>query len=594
MSRKLYRAVQTGVFLIVLGSFFLYENIAGQASTFAILWKYLPLIFVWIGLDKAVAYFVFPAEPAAARPFSLSPALLWIGLGIFLFLGTSGAVASFAAFLGNWWPVFLILTGLGKLVDHLLPGRSGRLLAGEVVFLIFMALTGITTQQLARLNLSKLPAFNLDNRKIHLRDLFQNSYRHTTEDKVPLGEAKTVSVVHSGGNLELAPAIGGEVVVIVDAKLYADSDKEAEKRFETFKLTTAADADTLRLTLPALRDENAAAEISGRVMVPPGVFLKVENNLGDVLLDGLSGAAEISVKSGSIKARQHKGALRLTNRYERITLESCEGEAILSGWDSDIKISDHSGNVSLDGKNGKIRIRNLKGDAKCVLQYAELDIKEVDGSVSIQAPQSTIVLGEIRGDADFDSTSESAYVENITGALKFKAKGSEIVLKGVTGAIDGEASSGEIRISSPGSSVTLKLQKVACHLDDAPGAVKIVNTLEDVTIDNAAGPVEIENQNAAIIFRSLPATAAGRFSATAQNGDIRFYLAKFPEGQRIQLTAEGGSITSDFAQPALQIDQQQRLARWQNFSGPPAQASLVCQTKYGDITFQREHDLEEE
>jgi len=594
MSRKLYRAVQTGIFLILLGSFFLYENIAGGASTLEIIWKYLPLLFVWIGLDKAVAYFVYSGEAGLSRPLSLSPALLWIGLGIFLFLGTSGAVPSFAALLGNWWPAFLILTGVGKLVDHLLPNRSGRLLAGEVIFLIGLALVGITTQKLAGLNLSKLPVFHLDNQKFHLRELHQNAYRHSTEDKVALDGAKTIHVVQSGGNLQLSPAVGNEVVVILDAKIYADSDHEAKRRLAGLKLSSAAEAGTLRLNLPDLHEENSSAEITGRVMIPAGVALKVENNLGDVFLDGLSGEAEVSVKSGSIKVRQHKGNLRLSDRYERISLESCEGEAVLSGWDSDIKVDDHSGNIQVDGKNGKIRIRNLKGNARCVLQYAELDVKEVDGTVSVQAPQSTVVLNDLRGDADFDTTSESVYLENLTGNLKFKAKGSEIVLKGVTGVIEGEASSGDVKIDRPGSSVTLRLQKVSCQLDGVPGAIKISDTLEDVILRDCTGPMEIDNQNAAIIFRSLPANPAGRISATAQNGDIRFQLAAFPANHRIFLAAEGGSISSSFSQPAIQSSLEQGQTRWQNFTGPSAQASLACQTKYGDIVFSREQDLEEE
>ncbi|HPB29743.1 MAG TPA: hypothetical protein PLU41_16660, partial [Acidobacteriota bacterium] len=150
MSRAVSRSIQIGVFLILLGACFIYENIVGHASIWSVIWRYSPLVFIWVGINRAVAYFRYRPDAPDEKAPSFSSPLIWIGCGVFLLIWTLGYVPNFFAWLGTWWPLFLILVGAGKLVDIFFPGRTGRLTGGEIVFMIFVLLAGLIAGQVAK------------------------------------------------------------------------------------------------------------------------------------------------------------------------------------------------------------------------------------------------------------------------------------------------------------------------------------------------------------------------------------------------------------------------------------------------------------
>ena len=66
-----------------------------------------------------------------------------------LLLWTLGAIPRLFHFFGNWWPLLLILLGLGKLVDAMVWGRPPKVRGGEIVFILFLILIGFTLAQFA-------------------------------------------------------------------------------------------------------------------------------------------------------------------------------------------------------------------------------------------------------------------------------------------------------------------------------------------------------------------------------------------------------------------------------------------------------------
>src|SRR5512140_2718039 len=86
------------------------------------------------------------------RP-SLLGSLLWIGLGILFLLRNFGIGPDFWSLAGRYWPILLILLGLGKVIDYYRKKDGVSLRIGEVLIILLIllwgsALTRISTSHL--------------------------------------------------------------------------------------------------------------------------------------------------------------------------------------------------------------------------------------------------------------------------------------------------------------------------------------------------------------------------------------------------------------------------------------------------------------
>ena len=79
--------------------------------------------------------------PNRLRP-SLLGALLWIGLGILFLLRNLGIGPDIWSLAGRYWPVLLILLGVGKILDYFLHKDSVSIRFGEIVGIFFLLLIG--------------------------------------------------------------------------------------------------------------------------------------------------------------------------------------------------------------------------------------------------------------------------------------------------------------------------------------------------------------------------------------------------------------------------------------------------------------------
>jgi len=75
------------------------------------------------------------------RP-SLLGGLLWTGMGLVFLLRNFGIAPDFWFFAGRYWPILLILIGLGKVIDYYRQKQGVSLRAGEVIGILFLLLIG--------------------------------------------------------------------------------------------------------------------------------------------------------------------------------------------------------------------------------------------------------------------------------------------------------------------------------------------------------------------------------------------------------------------------------------------------------------------
>lgn len=592
MSRAVSRSIQIGVFLILLGACFIYENIVGHASIWSVIWRYSPLVLIWVGINKAVAYFRYrPAAPDEKAP-SFSSTLIWIGCGVFLLIWTLGYVPNLFAWLGTWWPLFLILVGAGKLVDIFFPGRTGRLTGGEIVFMIFILLSGLIAAQVAKFDLSRLPPLLIEGKEYRLKDLLHKSVQKTAEESLALEGATAILLTHTNGELELIPADGDRIQVRLDTKVYADTDEAATAAAQAVRIKTERDAGRLRLSLQTPDAETTSVEVRIRLAVPPDVPLEFENSFGGITATDLRNPVSLTSRNGSIQVRRHHGALRLSNRYDKITVEDSEGVTEIRGLDTDIRVFNLNGPLTLDDKNGEIELSDIAGKTAMTVRYVTVTGERLNGDFQLAGKNATLTLTTVTGSVNLENSDDEIELTDIKGGVDFKMRACTLTANEIGGAIAGTAASGAVTIKDAAGPATLTLEKTRCRIERIAGKLTISNTLKDVSISGAETDIDCSNKNASITLHSLPPAGKARVRAATERGDILLILPAFPESHRLFLSADNGKIDSLFRSPVVTPSTGDRTLVWKNFSGAPEQADVQCKAAYGDIRLKPSEEVE--
>ena|SRR5688572_9230563 len=150
------------------------------------------------------------------RP-SLMGGLIWTGLGILFLLKAFSIGPNFWSMAVRYWPILLILLGLGKIIDYYRQKEGVSLRVGEVVGVIFLILLGAF---FTRLSNSRFPEM-VGRFPIHIGGVdvggigeWQGqSFTFNQEASYPITPAMTLRVENSYGGVVVSPGSDREIRV---------------------------------------------------------------------------------------------------------------------------------------------------------------------------------------------------------------------------------------------------------------------------------------------------------------------------------------------------------------------------------------------
>ena len=143
--RQSFAPLILGLVLVVLGGVFLVHNLGVLQFDWLLgLRLVIPTLFLAWGLYRLIRHFTWSAQQLAEHPArsGLLSGMFFTSLGVIWYLHLLN-VLSFSDFVGLYWPLLLVLFGVGKIVDfYRLQGRLQFRVteAFGVVFVIFFGL----------------------------------------------------------------------------------------------------------------------------------------------------------------------------------------------------------------------------------------------------------------------------------------------------------------------------------------------------------------------------------------------------------------------------------------------------------------------
>ncbi len=496
--------------------------------------------------------------PVKRRP-SLLGALLWTGLGLGFLLQNFNILSDVWLLLARYWPVILILLGLGKIADYFLKKDAVAVGFGELallmlVFFIGSAATRISNGQLGRI-VRNLP-IEIGNISIRPGTLIGESHTYTEEAVYPLKSNEPIQIENSYGLVSVAPGSDGEIRVRLRKAVYSEESR-AKIIADEIRLETVSEEGTplrpeqdpkskqpfvIRTNRDALSAKNYRFAADMEVLVPKNSHLKVKNQFGEIRVAGVNGRLDLSTTHKSIDVRNCSGQFDISARY------------------SECRLTDLVGNLKLEGR-GKVYLQNIKGDVSIANEYSPLEIYNVDGKLSISSSENSLTIDGVSSSVVINDRGSDMRVQKLQDSLKIKtsyktveiadvasdvtleSRYASLSLRGVKGNVHINSNTDRVQAEDVGGRLTVRARGSAIRASAIRGALDIQTSMKEVLASDFAGACTIANEYGGI---SVSAQTLGKGNVSLRNrtGGIDLHL---PEGAALEIDAiaRSGRIESD-------------------------------------------------
>jgi hypothetical protein len=522
-------------------------------------------------------------------------ALLWIGLGL-AFLLQNFRIGPDVWFLGlRYWPVILILIGLGKIADYFIKKDVIAVRFGELVLLLLVFLIGSAATRLSEGNLGRifrtLP-IEMGNLLIQPETWMGESHTYMEEAVYPFESRVPIRIENSNGKVLITPGTDREIRVRLRKAIYGEESRTRIIAGE-IHLETASEgvgpvnpeldpkskqAFVIRTNRNALSAKNYRYITDMEILVPKNSQLQVKNSFGE------------------IRVAQVNGNLNLSTTHKSIDVQDCTGQFDISARYSECRLANLVGNVKLEGR-GKVHLENIKGDVAVTNEYSPLEIYDVDGKLDVSSTESNLTIEgatkpvvingrgsrmrivKLKDSLKITTSYQNIEISDIASDVTLETRYASLSLKGVKGNVLINSNTDRINADDIGGRFTVRAHGSQIGVNNIRGPLDIQTSLKEVLVSDFADSCTIENSYGSI---SISTQTLGKGNITLKNraGMIDVHI---PEGSAfdIEATARNGKIASDF--PELQAIQ--------NYSGTGMLKSklrgggpkILLETEYSNI-----------
>lgn len=399
-------------------------------------------------------------------PSIVGPVIL-IGIGVIALLIMSGTIvaSSFWSWYARWWPLLLILAGLGMLAEWALdlrreaPVRRSGSFVGIIILLAVMGLGASGWRHMG-------PWFN--NWGNDNNDFFNmfGMPQHDSEQPALSAQApanSAIDIENPRGDVSVTAGDGPNIEVQAHLVAFANSDTEAKKIFdaETAQLQVTGNTALIKT------EGNNNGRVNLTITVPKSARVSVNTGKGDLTAAGLGAGLNVSSARGEVHLNSITGSVMVhfTEGRHDFSAHEVSGDLTLNGDSNDLTISAIKGRVTT---NGQI--------------FGEVRIENIGGPVSVHTSVTDVQIAELPGDLSFDS--DSLRINQSKGLVRVVTRSKDIDLSQIYGDCYVEGRNGRIAVEPAGA--------------------------YNVEVKNNKGDVEL----------TLPPNASGTVEGRTHNGDI--------------------------------------------------------------------------
>jgi hypothetical protein len=519
------------------------------------------------------------------RP-SLLGGLLWTGLGVIFLLRNFGIGPDVWSLAARYWPILLILLGLGKVIDYYRQKEGVSVRFGEIIGILFLVLIGTlitkATQSPFGRVFRELP-ISIGGTPVRPGEWFGTSYTYREEKSYALTTPVPVRIENSYGSVVVTPGSDQEVKVRIRKVVYQNDESRAKQIGAEIQVEAGPEGQAEAASFLVKTNRDALASKDYRfntdleVLVPPKTEVKVDNSFGEV------------------RAANLEGKLELSTTHNELEIRDCTGEFIASNHYGDSRFANLTGNLTVDAR-GRVNAESIKGNVTVTDEFHPVEIRDVEGTLTVTNTESSVSVEKVTKPVVINARGSQVTVSNLSSTLKLATSHRRVQVSDVEADVDAETSylsatlknikgmttvrSNSDRLTFEGvGALHIKAQGTAVTASEVTGPVDIETTMRDVDLSDFNAACKVVNQFGDITL-SPGTLGKGEINVKGRNGAIELYL---PEGAafEIQANARNGRVTSDYAGllPAEAGPDMGTLKGKVKSGGP----KIVLDSEYGNI-----------
>jgi len=286
-----------------------------------------------------------------------------------------------------------------------------------------------------------------------------------------------------------------------------------------------------------------------QAVTAPG-SLTLENSRGDVTITGGAGKEIRLVARKKVCAASDAEAYRLSQAFEPVLASTGAGYElhwnVLAGdrravaAQLDLQVPQDTTELNLTVEHGDTRVSNVGGDVNLEVRRGQVDISKVGGSVAVEGKGDEVRVRDVKGSARVEGSYYGPIeLAAVGGTAEYDSNRTNFRAEGLPGELKME--SGEMTLRGVRGEVSLVTREYEISVEDAAGPLRLENRNGRVTIRAAKAPtqpIEVSNSSGSIEL-VLPAGSGFVLNASTRNGDIKSDFS----GGGLTLTEEHGDVT---------------------------------------------------
>jgi len=540
-----------GLLLVLVGALFLAINVLDfRLLRFTALRYILPVLFLLWGVSKLFRHFTWNADQLAQKPrrSSLLSGLFWTAVAGVWLLALAGTF-EFLDFFGLYWPMLLVLFGIGKIVDYYRFQGRIRLRAGELIGVFLIVFLGLTAGRVAEANWPGLdfdfPAILLGDGNIRLRP-WGETHRWTDNAQASAEGIVHLQVNNDYGDIRIEAGSRDEIEVRLTKEVVADDQEQAREVADRVQITQHREGDLLEVTT------NRESGRAGQQRLSTDLFLRVPARLvavlksrhGDIRVTGLENTLTVENSSGNVVIDAQQGALTVDNEYGYIQVRRSKGETKLTNRRGRITLEDGVGNATISNLYESATVRRLEGNVSLQNRFGSVRVSDVSGMVTIDAPGSSVVVNGTRQLVRVRNSQKSVTISKSQGPVELETSYSRAELSEIYGLVDLRATHSEITARNVKSKFSCKAVGSRLSLSTLEDGFDVVTTLRPITIRGFSGSGTAQNEFDDITI-STEQSLKGELSVINKSGNIELRVPS-DAGFVLSAQAPSGRIRSDF------------------------------------------------
>jgi len=576
-----------GLVLVLVGGLFLAVNLTDLSINWiAVLKTILPVLFLLGGILKLVRHFLWNADQIQTAPGkgSLLSGLFWTSLGSVLLLDIIDVLDSFD-FIGLYWPVLIILFGVGKIFDYYRFKGGVSIRAGEVFGVVFIVAFGLTAHRISQVHWPAWEEAGWHGLPISIPEGFESpQFKYEEQNSLPVGSATGLKVQNLYGDTEIKAAGNDAVGVTLTKVIRAERKEDADALAGSVRIDLRMDGQTLFVgtNRESLGERGKTLGTHITISVPSNLALEIESGYGDVTVDGIRASCSVANSYGQVLLENIEGDVRAETRYRDLTIRNVQGNVSAENRRAPVLIEEVKGKVGARTDYDDLQIRSIGGDVEAANHFGSIRLSEILGKATIDGAGSEVQLTKVARGADIKNSHKDLSVEGVGGPVLLESSYSKITLIGIAGTVDAKVSNSDFSAQDLEAGLKIQGKSSELNLSGIQGGLDVATSLRKVSIDHFLGPVKIQNEYADIEITSEEAPR-NPIKAENRNGAITVSL---PSDSRFKLSAQSvsGQIESDFGPPPTSSTN--NVAVLETVVGSPT-PSIELQTTYSRIAVRK-------